>query len=657
MKETNLQNYKSEKKVIVPECYRFFGDDTERNVEAFISEFEPNTFNVKGMTGCGATTMLLENNQPMILSCPTRELCDNKSSAERHIGQVLWYKKGVLDDDIREYLEKVDVPKFVVVYDSTQNLHEALDRIEGEDVSEKYVLAVDEAHMMMTALSYRETAIKSLTALLSMFDNVQFITATPVPVEFTPEVFQRYNYVEYQWLGAEDVNVIAIQQRSPIKAACDLIERFKIEGTVKVNNEKSELIEAKELIFFINSVKDIARIINTTKLKLDECKIIVAERYHNIEILARALEITPKELQLAKASDPTQKYTFVTSKAFEGVDFYSESALSIVVSTVKSKSTLLDMGVSLPQIAGRIRTAENRLKGTLLFIYNTTSYAKSPEVQENDVLENIDDAQRCIDIYSRLESEDEKRVLIKKYADDISHGFLATEQNDEDVEIKLDNDTIKLRRYQNYISGTFCSKLKVINTIEQTSYVTDQDEYFEENVILSYLSKQPFREVAKNYIDAKELVESTCANIKPQDLKPKQELIAMLEKDIPLLPEAIKKLGSKKMQAASNRSEKKLRATVTEFDKKNGMRSRVKDKFKVGEFYSNPDIIRLLKPEFFLKNINRTVKATDISFFFEVESGRRKNQTTGKMGKGYMIKKPVEIARPSLIPQAEATRA
>jgi hypothetical protein len=601
------------------------------------------------MTGCGATTMLLENNQPMILSCPTRELCDNKSSAERHIGQILWYKKGVLDEDIREYLEKVDVPKFIVVYDSTSNLHKALVRIEDEDVSEKYVLAVDEAHMMMTALSYRETAIKSLTALLSKFDNVQFITATPVPVEFTPEVFQRYNYVEYQWLGAEDVNVIAIQQRSPIKAACDLIERFRIEGTVKVNNEKSELIEAKELIFFINSVKDIARIINTTELKLDECKIIVAERYHNIEILARALEITPKELQLAKASDPPQKYTFVTSKAFEGVDFYSESALSIVVSTVKSKSTLLDMGVSLPQIAGRIRTAENRLKGTLLFIYNTTSYAKSPDIQEDEVLSNINEAQRCIGIYNRQESDEDKRVLIKKYADDISHGFLATEQNNEDVEIKLDNDAIKLRRYQNYISGAFCSKLKVINTIEQTSNVTDQDEYFEENVILSYLSKQPFREVVENYIEAKETVEASCDNEKPEELKSKQELVAMLEKDIPLLPIAYKKLGSKKMQTASNRSEKSLKAAVAEFDKLDSLRGRMNDKFKVGEFYTNPEIIRLLGQDFYRKNINRNVKATDITFFYEVTSTRQSNPTTRKKNKGYLLNKSIRRHNGSML--------
>ena len=86
--------------------------------------------------------------------------------------------------------------------------------------------------MMMTALSYREVAIKSLTALLSKFNNVQFITATPVPVEFTPEVFKHYNYVEYQWEGAKEVNVVTCRQVSPVQAVCKFIRNFKVEGKI-----------------------------------------------------------------------------------------------------------------------------------------------------------------------------------------------------------------------------------------------------------------------------------------------------------------------------------------------------------------------------------------------------------------------------------------
>lgn len=641
METTKLPDYKSKKKIIVPERYRFFGDDNERNIEAFINEFEPNTFNVKGMTGCGATTMLLENNQPMIISCPTRELCDNKSSAERHTGQVLWYKKGVLDDDIREYLDTVDVPKFIVVYDSTQNLYKALARIEEEEVGKKYVLAVDEAHMMMTALSYRDSAIKSLTALTSKFDNVQFITATPLEAEFAPEIFTEYNYVEYDWEGSKKVEVKAIQQKSPIKAVCNFIERFKIYGKIPVNNEEGEEIEAKELIFFINSVKDIATVIKTTNLTPDDCKIIVATKYHNTEILARAFEITSKELKLAKASDPNKKYTFVTSKAFEGVDFYSESALSIVVSSVKTKSTLLDMGVSLPQIAGRIRTPENRLKGTLLFIYNTTSYDKSPEEQEKEVQIEIKDAQHCVDGYYDLKTENRRRVMRGMINSEYKHGLVEIKEFDEQIIVKLDQDAIKLKRYQNYITGTYCSQLKIINTIKQKSNVRERDKYFEENVVISYLSKQPFKKVAEEYIKAKMAIEGAVTKSNDsEEVQSKKELIEMLDKENPLLLEAFNKLGAEKMQTASNRSEKNLKAAVTEFDKMDILRIILRDKFDVGSFYSNADIIGILKPEFSKKDI-KPVKAINIAFFFDVESKRQKNQSTGKMDKGYLIKKPI----------------
>ena len=84
-------NFRSYKKVIVPAKHRFFGEDNEKGVEAYLTEFEPNSIISKGLTGCGATTILLENNQPMILSCPTNELCHDKSTAQRHAGKVMWY--------------------------------------------------------------------------------------------------------------------------------------------------------------------------------------------------------------------------------------------------------------------------------------------------------------------------------------------------------------------------------------------------------------------------------------------------------------------------------------------------------------------------------------------------------------------------------------
>lgn len=633
----------------MPERFRFFGEDSERNIEAFINEFEPNSFNVKGLTGCGATTMLLENHQPMILSCPTNELCDCKTNAERHSGVVLWYKKGVSDDDIRKYIETVDVPKFIVVYDRTDHLHQALSRIHGDIVCVKYVLAIDEAHMLMTALAYRDKAIKKLQKLFPRFSNTQFITATPVPAEFTPEIFRDYNYVEYEWEGAKKVNVVTYNPKFPINAVCNLIERFKTKGYIKVDNEENTQIKVDELIFFINSVKDIATIIKTSKLNSEECKVIVADKYSNIEMISRAFGIEQDELKIARASEPNKKFTFVTSKAFEGVDFYSESALSIVVSKVDSKNTLMDMGVSLPQIAGRIRTPENTLKDTILFIFNTSSYGKSLEEQEKEISSEIAEAKECIEIYESCETESKRNALQKRYSLDFNHGYLYPVETEGQVEIYLDLDAIKLKRYQNYITRTYSSRLKVLNTIRQKSNVIEEEDYYEENVVLSYVSNQPFNEVVKEYIQMKLLAETINDKLSHEEMKSNRERLEKIEKETPLLVEAFLKLGPEKMQTAGNRGIKCLNEALTEYEKKVKLRIGMQEKFKVDRFYTNSDITKVLKAEYFKKGIVSTAKATDITFFFEVEKIRRTNPIKSKLEWGYLIKKSIQSNDRSLL--------
>ena len=42
-------DFKSFKKVIVPVKHRFFGEDSVRGVEAFLTEFEPNSIISKGL--------------------------------------------------------------------------------------------------------------------------------------------------------------------------------------------------------------------------------------------------------------------------------------------------------------------------------------------------------------------------------------------------------------------------------------------------------------------------------------------------------------------------------------------------------------------------------------------------------------------------------
>jgi hypothetical protein len=632
---TMNNDFKSYKRVIVPAKHRFFGEDSERGVEAFLTDFEPNTVISKGLTGCGATTILLENNQPMILSCPTNELCHDKSTAQRHTGKVMWYKAETKDDAVKDYLQGVIIPKFVSVYDQTTNLYEALCRIEKQNVGSKYILAVDEVHMLMTALSYREKAIMQLTSLFCKFENAQFITATPLPAKFTPEILLQYKYVEYEWESGVGVQVLTSMQSSPLSAASKLIDGFKLEGGIDVTTENGEIIEAKELIFFINSVTDIATLISTCKLNQVECKIIVADNYSNRNVLAKAFGIDSTEVEIVHASSPNKLFTFVTSKAFEGVDFYSDSALSIVVSRVSSKNTLLDMNVSLPQIAGRIRTAENKLKNTILFIYNTSAYGKSDEELETELQNDIEEVNDLISGYGRCKVN-EKKAMLKRFTIDFEHGLLQRDDSEEEPILKVDIDAIKLKRYQNYITTTFNDKMKVINTIEQHARVTEIESVNVENSALTYLRKQPLNEVAERYSQL-----TGKANSNESESEGEKRTLAMIEQEYPILKDAYKNLGYEKMITASKRGIKKLQQELDVFNTKDILRRKVAKLFSEGEFYSRQSIREILQPLYQQKKLSAP-KATDIAFYFETGDEKRKmNSETNTPEWGYIVGKAI----------------
>jgi hypothetical protein len=396
------------------------------------------------------------------------------------------------------------------------------------------------------------------------------------------------------------------------------------------------------LIFFINSVSDIATLIRTCKLRQEECKVIVADDYSNRNVLSKAFGIDYDEVAIVHASSPNKLFTFVTSKAFEGVDFHSETALSVVVSRVSSKNTLLDMNVSLPQIAGRIRTTENKLRNTILFIYNTSAYGKSPEELENELQNDIEEVNALISGFGRCKAN-EKNAMLKRFTIDFEHGLLQRDDSEEEPIIKVDNDAITLKRYQNYITTTFNDKMKVINTIEQCATVTEIAGAGVENTALTYLRKQPLVEVAKRYAELKETVSEGV-----DETEREQKTIAMIEQEYPILKESYQYLGSEKVISASKRGIKNLQQELDIYNTKDTMRWKVAKLFTVGDFYSRQAICDILRP-LYRENKLSTPKATDITFFFSVgEEKRKTNQQTNKPEWGYEIGKVIRPTTPNL---------
>lgn len=82
-----------------------------------------------------------------------------------------------------------------------------------------------------------------------------------------------------------------------------------------------------------------------------------------------------------------------------GVDFYSESASTFVISNCKKINTAVDIATELCQIAGRQRLDINPFRRHIFFIFNTTK----EEVSEAEFRKVID------------EKKEYSRIRIKQY--------------------------------------------------------------------------------------------------------------------------------------------------------------------------------------------------------------------------------------------------
>lgn len=97
---------------------------------------------------------------------------------------------------------------------------------------------------------------------------------------------------------------------------------------------------------------DIVNIIKHCDIAANEVNIIVANTEDNKTLISRiGREFTRGHIPLK--GEVHKKFTFCTSTAYAGCDFYSECASTFVVSNCRKLNTSIDISTDLIQIAGR----------------------------------------------------------------------------------------------------------------------------------------------------------------------------------------------------------------------------------------------------------------------------------------------------------------
>ena len=315
----------------------------------------------KGITGCGATTLAIEDEHKTIICSPRINLIKNK--CQQHKGTLAVYGD-VRNGDIEDYLRNSPKPKLLTTYDSIPRLNGLIkDKLDWRVVVDEY------QYLLIDSGFKSETEIRLLEALRD-FSYVTYLSATPIADKYMRQMdwFKDLPYTVLEWSNVERRFVKRVQSNNPINNAIEIVRNYQ-KGIYPFILMDGEKIESKECVIFLNSVTNIVNIIRQAGLQAADVNIIVASTLEN-EQLVKKLSPDYGIGGIPLKGEPHKRFTFCTSTAFAGCDFYSTCASTFVISDNKRACTSIDIATELAQIAGRQRLESNPFRNTTTFIYN-----------------------------------------------------------------------------------------------------------------------------------------------------------------------------------------------------------------------------------------------------------------------------------------------
>lgn len=405
----------------------------------------------KVVTGCGGTTVVLQNAEDYMIAVPTTELIINKTDLTMAGISRLSYKGirpfglfGKFDDaaerKLKDYLNSSDTKKIMCTYDKLPKLIEYLNPT-------NYRLLVDEYQWLLKAYSYRQKAIDGVLDNFRKFKSYCFMSATPILPDFKPDCLKDVKEIQADWGELDRMKVELRQTNKPYTMAANIINEYRLHRFYELDGHKST-----EAFFFINSVRDIAAILKHCNLRNDEVRIICADNDENREKLIG--------YDISNSRSDNKMFNFITSKSFEGADYFSETGICFVVSSASNPHTQASIDTDIPQIAGRIRTKENPFRNHLVHIFNTSYKKLDLDMTYEEMKEKTETAIRTaydtVDFFNRAPTKAIKDNLRENLKHDLNNLYMKYDKahdqfiiNDILPKLELYNFQINQEIYKN----------------------------------------------------------------------------------------------------------------------------------------------------------------------------------------------------------------
>ncbi|WP_185153899.1 hypothetical protein [Dysgonomonas sp. 520] len=585
--------------------------------------------------GCGGTTIVLDNDQNYVIAVPTTELIlnklypvydynnnpyiyqsDNKDaglSPVRNLFGLYGTFSLTLKGELKRYLQQDGVKKIMCTYDKLPYLSKYIN-------TKGYRLLIDEYHSLLKSYAFRDKAINGVFDSFQDYKSYCFMSATPILPDYKPNILKNTPVYYADWKHVEKLKIVPYKTNKPYNAMANIIEKYKKDGYIIRNGIKST-----QAFIFLNSVTDIKSILDHTQLKNNECRIICADNDRNKGVL--------ESYTISRSVDEPRMFNFITSKSFEGADYYSKDGICYIVSNGHNKHTLLDISTDVPQIAGRIRTLDNPFRNFIVHIFSN-SYSKQNidfEKVKKSFEEELNIAQKRVDLYNEkfdFSMKKQQIIELKKQ----SNSCYITYDKDADkfiVNDMLVKHELYYYRIHNiiYKDGISLNAAYKDNNIQASKI---EWEKIDEDVICSLMKKPTFQEVFNRYIELKDnvfLINNT--------------EIVEIEKKYPFIKDALNKLGVDTIKSMKY-IQKDIKAKLLSMNQEKKCDDKIflylKDEFSYGVFVKRDKILKHLNQASTALSVEADIKIKDLKKWFDFDAVRQRN---GKdVIYGYIFKAP-----------------
>ena len=632
----------------------------------------------KSITGCGFTEYCIRGSQNVILCSPRKVLLENKE--KQHPGEVLYLRneldkvvgfdkdlasgkpekgsdqkemeltaaeKEVLStaiakmhQEVRVYYENCfhsRIPcNFLVTYDSFHYLRDAL----GDDIKNFYVV-VDEFQSIFTDSRFKSSTEMEFLNFLQDIDRLCFVSATPMMDKYLDmlDEFKDLPYIELDWGTFDPGRVIKPQLsvrpcQNIVNVACDIIKTYQSgnfqKSTFIDDSGVFQEIESKELVIYVNSVKNICDIIKKAGLGMDNTNVLCAKTLENRKKIRKAFGLGRADLggigEVPIEGETHKMFTLCTRTVYLGADFYSTNARSVILSDANIDCLAVDITLDLPQILGRQRLLSNPWKNRAELYFKTTLKSETPESFVKRVQEKREKTESLLSIYGKG-NETEKHNLAGVYQDraksrNYKDDYVAVNTRGGKDLFPVFNDLVMISEFRAYEIHQidYKDRFTVFNALrEEGNNFSDEVE----NFLRQFESFGQFTDKMRFLCES---------GFSGRDLDDILNCVPMVFKNyyITLGPEKIRNLQFKNSMISAEYERLK-----TNQQNSKSLEDQIYSTFIVGEKYLKSDIKTKLRNIYSACSIKSSPKAIDLLKYFEAE--RCRISVDGKQYEGFKL--------------------